>query len=327
MSITSYFHARDYYTELLAKIDTATSSIDMMYLAYVDGRWARQINKILVTKVQQGVRVRLLVDTLGTFFEHLRLSPRTFKMFSHLSRQGIEVHYFRHTTNLFRCQHIKLCLIDNRQLLFGGSNIADHYLRWGDNNFSLDSQIPSGVATIFDSIISGQIDPLLTRLPSPLFSSTPAMALTIPGTVHQFETSFFELIRRSTKYLRIQTWYFWPTSKICEALVAAVARGVKVEITISQKNRVPIVNLINYSIIKNLRRQGVLIYKWDRYYSHKKSYWNDRGDILVGSANLDPFSLYNNWEMVLAINDPNLVERLDKNFVSDLSTIHDRRQS
>ena len=53
---------------------------------------------------------------------------------------------------------------------------------------------------------------------------------------------------------------------------------------------------------------------------HSKAAWNDKGDVLFGSANLDPHSMHINFESCLQINDPTLAWELRRAFYADLGT-------
>jgi phosphatidylserine/phosphatidylglycerophosphate/cardiolipin synthase-like enzyme len=52
---------------------------------------------------------------------------------------------------------------------------------------------------------------------------------------------------------------------------------------------------------------------------HSKAAWNDRGDIVFGSANLDPHSMLINFESCLQINDGTLAWELRRAFYADLA--------
>jgi phosphatidylserine/phosphatidylglycerophosphate/cardiolipin synthase-like enzyme len=52
---------------------------------------------------------------------------------------------------------------------------------------------------------------------------------------------------------------------------------------------------------------------------HSKAAWNDRGDALFGSANLDPTSMHGNFESCLEIHDPSLAWELRRSFYADLA--------
>jgi phosphatidylserine/phosphatidylglycerophosphate/cardiolipin synthase-like enzyme len=53
---------------------------------------------------------------------------------------------------------------------------------------------------------------------------------------------------------------------------------------------------------------------------HGKVTWNDRGEVLFGSANLDAHSMKINFESCVKIKDPILVSRLSKSFNTDLES-------
>jgi phosphatidylserine/phosphatidylglycerophosphate/cardiolipin synthase-like enzyme len=54
---------------------------------------------------------------------------------------------------------------------------------------------------------------------------------------------------------------------------------------------------------------------------HSKAAWNDNGDVIFGSANLDPHSMHINFESCLEIHDPKLAWELRRSFYLDLVNI------
>jgi phosphatidylserine/phosphatidylglycerophosphate/cardiolipin synthase-like enzyme len=65
---------------------------------------------------------------------------------------------------------------------------------------------------------------------------------------------------------------------------------------------------------------GGHVYRYAGKYMHSKAAWNDKGDALFGSANLDPTSMHHNFESCLQINDSKLTWELRRAFYADLTT-------
>jgi phosphatidylserine/phosphatidylglycerophosphate/cardiolipin synthase-like enzyme len=73
---------------------------------------------------------------------------------------------------------------------------------------------------------------------------------------------------------------------------------------------VPFIDLANRSLAARLSRSGVQIYRYTGRYMHAKEAWNDRGDILIGSANIDRWALRTCFECCLHIRSDELARQL-----------------
>jgi len=97
-------------------------------------------------------------------------------------------------------------------------------------------------------------------------------------------------------------------------------KGVNVNVLLSHKTRVRPVDFANYLHVHKLVCAGGNVYRYTGKYMHSKATWNDKGDVLFGSANLDPTSMRGNFESCLAIHDPTLAWELRRSFYADRST-------
>jgi phosphatidylserine/phosphatidylglycerophosphate/cardiolipin synthase-like enzyme len=94
------------------------------------------------------------------------------------------------------------------------------------------------------------------------------------------------------------------------ALHDARARGIDISVMYSQSNRMPILTPIRSYYVKKLNAMGVNIYPWIQQYNHSKLYWNE-STAIIGSPNLDIFSLYVWYESMLWGKNAALVDLLD----------------
>jgi cardiolipin synthase len=69
-----------------------------------------------------------------------------------------------------------------------------------------------------------------------------------------------------------------------------------------------------------LAKSGVLVYRYTDKYMHAKVAWNDQGDILLGSANLDNTSLGKAFECCISVIDAGLARILQRVFEEDTSS-------
>jgi cardiolipin synthase len=73
---------------------------------------------------------------------------------------------------------------------------------------------------------------------------------------------------------------------------------------------------------------GGQVYRYHAGYMHAKVAWNDQGEVLLGSANLDPHSMHGNFESCLEIRDDALCADLLRAFEADMPlSIHQTLES
>ncbi len=130
-------------SSLYARLDAirnAKKSIELEFFIYDLDFSARWITSELITRAEQGVKVRLLVDFSGPVFQ---LQPEYAQL---LDRHGIEVRYYN-TTPTYRIvsvnhrNHRKLLVVDDETAIVGGRNIADSYFGVSPVYNFLDSDV------------------------------------------------------------------------------------------------------------------------------------------------------------------------------------------
>ncbi|NLL99936.1 MAG: hypothetical protein GX220_00565 [Treponema sp.] len=113
------------YDALCNDIENATESIFMEFFIWRNDKTGKRILDLLCKKAQQGVKVKLIFDDLGSFF-----TPRNF--FTPLKKAGGEVLPFFNLKRgvafsvNFR-NHRKISIIDGKIVYTGGMNIGDEY--------------------------------------------------------------------------------------------------------------------------------------------------------------------------------------------------------
>ena len=326
---TLFTEVTSFYTNLATALAGAQDSISMIYYTFDDGRWSGQISRILRAKAAAGVKVRLMVDELGLLVDNPRNAFRNQALMRELEAAGIQVDIFRpqgRRLSQFNRLHCKVCAIDQRIAFVGGSNIGDDYPEMRDTNLRLDGDIGHTFHRLYDYI--GQFsrgsemrqNNTVTRLrlsDLPQLEDTP-FRLTLPGQRQDIRRALLDLILNAEKAIYIRTWYFLPDREILNALLSQAENGVKVYILLSKHTRVPLVDAGSYIAGHRLTKAGARILRYKSQYMHAKVAWNDRGDIILGSANMDEQSLSGNFECCLQINDQNLADALHHTFKAEL---------
>lgn len=121
-------------------IRRAEKSIELEFFIFDLDQTSRALMGELIKKAKEGVNVRILVDFSKPIF---RLGPAYAK---YLSEFGIEVRYYN-TAPLYRLvsiqhrTHRKILVVDDKEAIVGGRNIADEYFDMDPVYNFLDSDV------------------------------------------------------------------------------------------------------------------------------------------------------------------------------------------
>ena len=320
---TLFTKVQDYYKDLVEELATAQHSISMTYLSFDSGKWSAQIAQVLVAKAVAGVRVRLMVDGIGQIFDEPRHAVDNIGLFNHLRSHGVQVDTFRPASPLQvkNRMHCKIAAIDNRTVFLGGSNIGDYYTTWTDTNLRVDGCFGNTFHAIYDFLNShsknGSTFAKVLDTKN-ILAGNDHLWLTIPRQQYDIRDALMKLILDSERSIFIRTWYFLPDDEMLNALCEKAQNGVRVNVLLSHETRVRPVDFANYIHVHKLVCAGGNVYRYAGKYMHSKAAWNDNGDVLFGSANLDPHSMHTNFESCLQIHDSKLTWELRHAFYADL---------
>ena len=152
--ITIYTNGTDKFKDLLEEIQKATHHIHIQYYIFCDDEIGKQVQQLLIKKVKEGVKVRVLYDDVGCW--HV---PNRF--FEEMREAGIEVRSFLKvrfplfTSKVNYRNHRKIVVIDGRIGFVGGMNLAERYMRgfswgiWRDTHLLLEGKAVHGLQTAF----------------------------------------------------------------------------------------------------------------------------------------------------------------------------------
>jgi cardiolipin synthase len=325
---TLFTDVYDFYGNLLTALQQAEDSIYMIYFAFDHGDWANRISRVLRQKAANGVAVHLMVDEIGMAVDNVRNIWRNRALLAELRAAGIQVDVFRpagRRLSQFNRLHAKICAIDRRTVFIGGSNIGDHYLGWRDSNLRLDSEWGDTFAQLYTCLLQfsqGEISRGVRQ--SDLHINDVSLMLTLPGHRQDIRRTLLDLILEAEQSVTIRTWYFLPDTEVLNALLSQAENGVDVTVLFSHHTRVPFIDAINKIMGDKLARSGAHVYRYRGRYMHAKEAWNDKGNILFGSANIDRWALNSNFECSLRLHDDRLARQLQQALHLDLC--HCRQQ-
>lgn len=131
---------------------------------------------------------------------------------------------------------------------------------------------------------------------------------------------FQVLLAAARKSVRITTPYFLPDFSVREEMVRAMKeRGVQLDIIVPGKESDHLLTRrSSRRLYGELLEAGARIYEYQPSMIHAKVLIIDDSWSVVGSTNFDPRSFGLNDEVNLAVYDPVLAKRLDRDFQRDL---------
>lgn len=322
-----------FFPVLLDVIDTARHHLHLEFYIWRSDRAGRMVLAALTRAAQRGVRVRILVDEMGSitllrrFFAPLLKAGGTFSWFHTFSpRRG------RFHLNLRN--HRKLLIADGTTALTGGMNIGDEY--WGgagtlpyrDLGVRLRGPTVTQLAEIFAQdwyFATGEAltDPALYPTVPP---AGDVATQVVPGApdneVDEIQLTTLALIHRATRQIRLMTPYFVPEPPLLAALQLAAMRGVDVALLVPEKCDHFYLTHVMRSYYHDLLPYGVRIFEYHPRMLHAKVLTVDGLHTMTGSANLDIRSLRINFELNVLLASPATTAMVDRIFDGNAADAH-----
>jgi cardiolipin synthase len=124
---------------------------------------------------------------------------------------------------------------------------------------------------------------------------------------------FVALLYTARKRISITSPYFVPDGSIMNALRAATARGVEVELFVSETGDQAMVYHAQRSYYEEILRAGVRVWMFHPpYILHSKHFTVDDSVAVVGSSNMDQRSFGLNMEISMVVHGEAFVSELDE---------------
>ncbi len=321
-----------FYTAELDAIRGAQRYVFIECYIIQQGKVADQLIAALEERARAGVRVRMVVDAVGSTafpdsrFDRLRAASGAVGWYHPLRWYS--------WTRANNRTHRELVIVDGRTAFAGGAGFADQWLygsgkdpRWRDTMVRLDGEAASGLAASFsenwlestgEMLISPEYYPFANgggTVDAMVVTSSPTS-----GRSTEARQLFQSLIVKARKTIHITNPYFMPDKSLREALVKAV-RERKVDVTIlvpGKKNDHLLSRRSSRLLYGDLLQAGARIFEYQPAMIHAKVMIVDGLWAVLGSSNLDSRSFGLNDEVNVAMPDTALAGRLEQDFENDL---------
>ncbi len=298
------------YDELMVLLDDAVETIDIAIFILGDDTVGRAVLSVLEKKAAMGVRVRLLLDGVGSF-----MLPKN--NLRRLKQNGGQVAWFlpvvhrplRGSTNLRN--HRKIIIVDQSRVWAGGRNLANEYLGpkcpdscWIDISFCQQGPAVSTYQVIFEAdwnfATNKKVDPVVNFPPEELYGKSCIQV--VPSGPDIADDPIYAVLLtacyEAKKRITIVTPYYVPNMGMQEALRLAALRGVSVDIVLPEKSNHRIADISRNRYLRELADDGVQIWFIPDRMVHAKAFVIDDTLAMAGSANLDTRSLFLNLEVM-----------------------------
>lgn len=324
-------NGEEFYPAELDLIKGAASTVNLLFYEFAKGTVADEFLKVLTERCLNGVKVKLVVDAIGSFdtknsyFEALRTAGGQMKWYHALGWDT--------WTHMDNRSHRKLLIVDGKVAFIGGAGIADRWIcdgpwgpAWRDTMLRVDGSAVGALLSVFSenwAECSGDILSGPEQFPL-LDNPGNGRSLVINSTPHGGSTRarvlFQTLLDCARHTIRITSPYFLPDRSARRALIRAMhRRNVHVQIlTAGPRSDHPAITKLSEAIGLELLEAGAEIYEYQPAMIHAKLMTIDGMWSIAGSTNFDHRSFALNDEVNIATLDRSLAERLDNDFANDL---------
>ena len=319
------------FPSMLQAIRGARRAISFETYIYWSGKVGKEFADALVERSRAGVKVHVLVDWVGS-------SKMESSYIAEMEAAGVEIRRYNrphwYTMGRFNNRtHRKLLIVDGAVGFTGGVGIADEWSghaqdpgHWRDTHFRIEGPAVAQMQTAFldnwtevtGAVLHGE--PYFPPLKgggshyAQVFTSSPS------GGSGSMQMMYLLSIAASARTIRLSASYFLPDKLAVDMFVAALKRGVKVQIILPGP-------LIDASLVRRasrstwggLLRAGAEIYEYQPTMYHCKVMIVDDLWTSVGSTNFDNRSFSINDEANLNIYDRQFALEQARIFEADLA--------
>lgn len=333
--LTLLRNGTEYFPVLLAAIHAAEHEIYLQTYIFELDQIGKQVSGALQKAALRGVCVFLLLDGFGC---------RNFSkaQMEQLKASGVEVMFFRPKISPWslkrsrlRRLHSKLAVMDGVVGFVGGINIID------------DFNTPSHIAPRVDYAVKVK-GPLITSMREnasvvwrrvcqrqlkktntshldvdykyPVLGDISAAFLVRDNFKHRsdIEMAYLSAIESAKSEIIIANAYFLPGLRFRHALYDAAERGVRVTLLLQKRTEYLLLDFATRALYSALLNHNISIYEYHKSFMHSKVAVIDNKLAIIGSSNIDPFSLFLSLEANVVVESKRFSSELKQSLQSSI---------
>lgn len=325
-----YNNGMDTYEAMLTAIRNADHHIHLSSYIVRDDEIGREFQQALIQKAQQGVKVKLLYDGIGSI-------KLTYSYIRRLRKGGVECACFFPLRPSFLKKrmnyrnHRKIIVVDGLIGFVGGINVGDEYVGkhprlgyWRDTHLRLEGDSVYWLQEVFlkdweMATKEKPDDPAF--FPKHDCDNEEALQIVPAGPNRRGDAihdAVFAMVTAAQERIWLTTPYFIPSASIAMALHDAAMSGVDVRIMIPYVPDTWLVHYATLSYVEEMMRSGVRVWQYKKGFVHAKTLVVDKLVTVVGSANMDLRSFFSNFEINAHLFDPDAIEKIAADFKQDM---------
>lgn len=344
----------DFFPALCQAIDSAQRSVHLETYIFNKDDTGNRVLYALERARERGVRVRVVIDGYGsalhadTIVARLKAMGARYRVYRPQPR-GFKGQRF--TFRRLRRLHRKTAVIDNVVGFVGGINILDDLFDVPNDgkgpmprfDFAVRLQGPIMVDLMraqralwlrmawrrrddwgaFQRRLKRLIKWRQARMPAEFYEAVGNVRAALLlrdnlGYRQKIEHVYLDAMASAKTDILIANAYFFPGRKIRKALAGAARRGVRVRLFLQGRPEYPMQYRASRYMYEQLLEEGMELYEYQPSYLHAKVAVID-DHAMVGSANLDPFSLLLAREANVWIDDAGFARNLRQVLESEMS--------
>lgn len=339
-----YHNGDEFFDALEQAVDGARRSVDLEAYIFASDRLGRRIMAALARAVARGVRVRLMVDGIGsstwsrTVQEWAREAGIPFKIYHQLPwerwwRGGKAGPRRTRIRDLFRRMnnrnHRKVCIVDSLTAFVGSMNVIEYHVpslagagTWRDTGAMVEGRDVVLLERAFGLAWFGSLRRLALRLRGKLRRMRSSELVKFNIFRRQRQDNYLDLLVRiigSQRRAWITNAYFVPDGSLLRSLSVAAEAGVDVRILVPQFSDVWFIPWVSSAFHLGLLRAGVRVFEYNGTVLHAKTAVIDDW-ALVGSSNLNHRSLLHDLEADVVLPAERDRGELERQFLIDLQS-------
>jgi cardiolipin synthase len=315
---------------LFADIEAARHTVHFETFVWAAGKLETQLVDVFSAKARAGVRVRVLMDSVGSSHANpaqiQRLKDSGAQVANYCKPRWWNWHRFNHRT------HRKLVVIDGRIGYAFGHGVQDEWLGNGnspeqfrDTAVRLEGPVVHGLQAVFaqnwveETHTLPAADGCFPRLERRGDVAAHVVSSAAGDAVSSVAMLYTVAIATARREVLIQNPYFAPGDGVVELFAKMVERGVRVHLMVPGKHTdSPFVRRAGCNLYEAILRAGVRLYEFEPTLLHQKIVVVDEVWSHVGSTNFDARSLALNEEVGVGLLDANIAGELKAAFQQDL---------